>query len=119
VLQAYIARFELTLEKEMIGEYRVLLDNVINELKASSLYHTTQESKMSENSISIEAERALFTDLQEALRKQSPGKIKPLFKELSALKLSKESREIFEKIETSIKRYKYKDALAVLESDHE
>jgi signal transduction histidine kinase/CheY-like chemotaxis protein len=115
-LAALLTQLEERIDESVLQEYSVLLDKVIEEIKSSSLYSQNTEGLEGKEQIAESALNLLLEEFNKALTKQSPSQIKPLLSQLLGYELDPELMQKMQEIEKAVKRYKFKDALLILEA---
>lgn len=98
-------------DKTLIPKFYAEFNKVMDELKNSNLF---KEDTVEKKEISQEKKEKLFDKLKDTLSSKRVKNIKAIVNELSNYKLSKEDEEIFQKIKEFTKKFKFKEALEVL-----
>ena len=110
-LQEVSKEIEFTLDKKLFNQFYEELNNVISEIEEKIVFKTKEQ-----RNITKEKEDELFIQLKEALETKRSKNIKPIMEELEQYKLDGKKQEIFEEIRKFTKKFKFKDALKILES---
>ena len=100
-----------TQDKNYIPKFYIEFKKVIQEIdeKLISLDTDTKREKLDK-----EKRDELFTKLKEAIATKRAKNTKPLIEEIDRYILSKEDKELYDKIKQFIKKFKFKDALELL-----
>ena len=101
---------EDTLNKDLINAFYKTLNEVITEIEQKISFEK-KELKI----ISKEKEDQLFRDLKNALKTKRAKNIKPIVQEIQLCQLDDIKTELFVKIQKLTKKFKFKDAIKLLE----
>jgi len=108
--------FEVALES--LNNDKIQIENYVkkiyinNELGLTDEKHTVSTSS---NVLNRAKADELFLELHNALESARPKNCEPILKELQTLNLLPSDKDIFLKINNYVKRYKFKDAITLLE----
>ena len=93
-IPSYVKKLYVNNDKDLINGYKIVEneDKVLNKVKVNEL----------------------FLELNNALKTSRPKNCEPIMKELQMFNLIQSDQEIFVKIQNYVKRYKFKDAIALL-----
>jgi signal transduction histidine kinase/DNA-binding response OmpR family regulator len=93
------------------------LDKVIAELEP--LQNKSDDRQLSGSKVLDRQQRdVLFTRLQEAVASKKPKKCQPIIEEMTAYQLSDQDQTLFHEIKKLVTRYRFKEALQLLENLH-
>ncbi len=105
-------------DPELIPEFCLELDRVITQIKTLPEAEDLEDkdSGTDKKALGTEQRNDIFKRLVEGLQRRRPQMIKPVLAELKEYALSKEDAGLLKDIEALVYRYKFKDALNVLEA---
>ncbi len=107
------------LEETFNEENRQLLlthfTDLLNQLQLSLPASEEKKSIYSKTERTPKELERLFDELYKALKKQAPQEIKSLLFQLNQSHLNKREQEIFDQLDKLIRRYKFKDAIIVIQ----
>jgi HPt (histidine-containing phosphotransfer) domain-containing protein len=109
-LQEKAEEIESTLNKDLFSEFYDLLNAVILEIEEKVEFKSAKVKTISKTD-----EEILFGELKNALASKKVKIIKPILQEIEGVELSKANQELFENIKKLTKKFKYKDAFALME----
>ncbi len=111
-LNSVAKELEYTLNKELFGSFYDELQKVLDELK------DVKNEKLNTNKsiISYENRDKLFLKLKKAVNTKQPKKCEIILKDIDNYKLLNKDEEFFNNIKVLINKYKFKDAIKLMES---
>ncbi len=86
----------------------------VKELYEIILRYTPQEYIDKERENSIEIDSKIFDRLKDALKSRRPRRCNAVIEEMESYNLSEKEKEIFYKIKTLVKSYRFNQALEIL-----
>jgi len=103
--------------KEFQELFYIQLHKILDELKVLDK-DTKIQIEQSKDSIQITdvLRDELFLKLKEAIATKQPKKCEPIIEEIDEYKLSNRDKELFDKIKGFIKKYRFNDAILLIES---
>lgn len=99
--------------REIVAEFIENVQEVIKDIQDSGVL--VQQEQAKQEPLSKEDRKVLFDDLLTALKTRRPQKINPIIEKLESYKTNEDDQIFLDKIKILIKKYKYKDALLLLE----
>lgn len=112
-LQTIAKEIEESLNPELFHSFYELLNALLSEIEEKIDFSQTPTEE-----ISLDEEKLLFTKLKDALESKKVKIIKPILQELERVNLSQKNQELFQNIQKLTKRFKYKDAFALMEGEN-
>ena len=112
-LQTIAKEIEESLNPELFQSFYELLNALLSEIEEKIDFSQTPTEE-----ISLDEEKVLFSKLKDALKSKKVKNIKPILQELEKVNLSQKNQELFQSIQKLTKRFKYKDAFALMEGEN-
>ncbi|RLA79930.1 MAG: hypothetical protein DRG78_11940, partial [Epsilonproteobacteria bacterium] len=108
-------KLDTTQSKEFYSEFYKELDSLLQELSFKLYTKNKSTNNFDKNEISKELRDKLFAELKVAVNTKQVKKCKPIIERLDTYILNKEDKTLFEDIKILIKKYKFKDAIELME----
>lgn len=100
-------------DKALLPSLYADLNNVINEIE-KNLSKIPFDKKTDKESISQEKRDELFAEFKKAIESRRPKNCEVIIHEISRYELSKTDKELFEKVNKLVSRYRFKEAIKEL-----
>ena len=100
-----------TSDKNLLNEFRFELQRVLTELKDLKI---EEEKTIEQSEITQEKRDKLFSNLEKALSTKQPKKCMLVIEEMNHYHLEEKDRIVFDKVKYFMKKYKLKEALALV-----
>lgn len=101
---------------EHIEPFKVELEKVVNELKNAPFLKEENTEQNKEKIDKIKRDM-LFEELEAAIKKRRPQLCQPVIEAIEGYELDEADRELFENVKALVKKYKFNDALKIIEGE--
>ena len=114
-LHKITAELDETQDEALLEPLETELEKVINEIKSSDFFEDKKKVENERQSISSDFRDELIQKLFQALKKRRPQLIDPILEEFEQYSLSSSDSELIESIKPLVKKYKFKNAIELIE----
>lgn len=108
-------KLEETHDRSLSAKFYVELNIVLDELKVLQKGKSKKDTALKEN-ISDSLKNKLFTALGNEIKTQRPKRMKEIIKKIDSYQLSDSDEKLYEEIKYFVSKYKFKDAIFLIDN---